>query len=110
MRNKSVAVTGATTGGFGAVWAQAELRKVLATTGGRVVEGEVAIGHATDRFDPLGRLDDPNLEEQGARWRSTAGGGLARGSCQARCLTRPREMVISALAQHRGATLIRSRR
>ena len=70
MRNKPVAVTGATTGGFGAVWAQAELRKVLATTGGRVVEGEVAIGHATDRFDPLGRLDDPNLEEQGARWRT----------------------------------------
>ena len=64
MRNKPVAVTGASTGGFGAVWAQAELRKVLATMGGRVVEGEVAIGHATDRFDPLGRLDDPNLDEQ----------------------------------------------
>jgi hypothetical protein len=24
----------------------------------------MAIGHATDSFDPLGRLDDPNLEEQ----------------------------------------------
>ena len=64
MRNKPVAVSRASTGGFGAVWAQAELRKVLATMGGRVVEGEVAIGHATDRFDPLGRLDGPNLEEQ----------------------------------------------
>ena len=64
MRNKPVAVIGASTGGFGAVWAQAELRKVLATMGGRVVEGEVAVGRATDRFDALGRLDDPNLEQR----------------------------------------------
>ena len=46
------------------MWAQAELRKVLAAMGARVVEGEVAVGHAMDRFDSLGRLDDPNLEEQ----------------------------------------------
>ena len=64
MRNKPVAVIGASTGGFGAVWAQADLRKVLATMGGRVVEGEVAVGHAMNRFDSLGRLDDPNLAEQ----------------------------------------------
>ena len=64
IRNKPVAVIGASTGRFGAVWAQAELRKVLATMGARVVEGEVAVGHAMNRFDPLGRLDDPNLEEQ----------------------------------------------
>ena len=64
MRNKPVAVIGASAGGFGAVWAQAELRKVLAAMGGRIVEGEVAVGHAMDRFDSVGRLDDPNLEEQ----------------------------------------------
>lgn len=64
LRNKPVAVVGASTGMFGAVWAQAELRKVLAATGARVVEGEVAIGHAMDRFDENGRLTDPNLEEQ----------------------------------------------
>jgi chromate reductase len=64
MRNKPVAVIGASTGGFGAVWAQAELRKVLATMGGRVVDGEVAVGHAMDRFDAFGRLADRNLEEQ----------------------------------------------
>jgi chromate reductase len=58
-----VAVIGASTGMFGAVWAQAELRKVLAATGARVVEGEVAVGHAHTRFDD-GRLNDPNLEEQ----------------------------------------------
>jgi hypothetical protein len=44
------------------VWAQAELRKVLGATGARVVEGEVAVGHATDRFGADGRLNDENLE------------------------------------------------
>jgi chromate reductase len=64
LRNKPVAVIGASTGMFGAVWAQAELRKVLASAGARVVEGEVAVGHAHTRFDEDGRLNDPNLEEE----------------------------------------------
>jgi len=64
LRNKPVAVVGASTGAFGAVWAQAELRKVLAATGARVVEGEVAVGHAPTRFDEDGRLIDENLLEQ----------------------------------------------
>jgi chromate reductase len=64
LRNKPVAVIGASTGMFGAVWAQAELRKVLGATGARVVEGEVAVGHAHTRFGDDGRLSDPNLEEE----------------------------------------------
>jgi hypothetical protein len=32
--------------------------------GARVVDGEVAVGHAMDRFDSQGRLSDPNLDEQ----------------------------------------------
>lgn len=64
LRNKPVAVVGASTGAFGAVWAQAELRKVLAATGARVVEGEVAVGHARERFDGDGRLVDEELREQ----------------------------------------------
>src|SRR5712692_3702055 len=64
LRNKPVAVVGASTGAFGAVWAQAELRKVLATAGARVVEGEVAVGHAHERFDANGVLMDDNLREQ----------------------------------------------
>ena len=64
IRNKPVAVIGASTGMFGAVWAQADLRKVLAAMGARVAEGEVAVGHADTRFDEDGRLNDPNLEEQ----------------------------------------------
>ena len=64
LRNKPVAVVGASTGAFGAVWAQAELRKVLAAAGARVVEGDVAVGHAHERFDATGRLEDEGLLEQ----------------------------------------------
>jgi chromate reductase len=63
LRNTPVAVVGASTGMFGAVWAQAELRKVLAATGARVVEAEVPVGHAHTRFHDDGRLNDADVEE-----------------------------------------------
>ena len=58
LRGKPVAVIGASTGAFGAVWAQAELRKVLRTIGARVVDRELVIGAAHEAFDPAGRLRD----------------------------------------------------
>ena len=64
LRNKPAVVVGASTGAFGAVWAQAELRKVLAAIGARVVDGEVAVGHAPTRFDEDGTLVDEDLREQ----------------------------------------------
>src|SRR3954453_4662498 len=64
LRNKPVGVVGASSGAFGAVWAQAELRKVLAATGARVVDGEVPFGHAHQRFDAEGNLVDDQLREQ----------------------------------------------
>src|SRR6476661_4413777 len=64
LRNKPVAVVGASMGAFGAVWAQAELRKVLAAIGARVIEGEVAVGHAHTKFDQAGQLLDDDLREQ----------------------------------------------
>ncbi|MGI8420883.1 MAG: NADPH-dependent FMN reductase [Gaiellaceae bacterium] len=64
LRNKPSAVVGASTGAFGAVWAQAELRKVLAAAGARVVEGDVALGHAPTRFDETGALVDEEIREQ----------------------------------------------
>ena len=64
LRNKPVAVVGVSAGAFGAVWAQAELRKVLAATGARVVEGDVAVGHAHERFGADGRLEDDDLRQQ----------------------------------------------
>jgi chromate reductase, NAD(P)H dehydrogenase (quinone) len=63
LRGKPVAVVGASTGAFGAVWSQAELRKVLAAMGGRVVEGDVAVGHAPTRFEG-DHLVDTELREQ----------------------------------------------
>jgi chromate reductase len=56
LRNKPVAVVGASTGAFGAVWSQAELRKVLAAIGARVVDCEVACRNAATAFDEEGRL------------------------------------------------------
>jgi chromate reductase len=64
LRNKPVAVVGASTGAFGAVWAQAELRKVLGAAGARVVDVELPIGHADQRFDESGALTDPNLLDE----------------------------------------------
>ena len=64
LAGKPVAVVGASTGMFGAVWAQAELRKALAAAGARVAEGEVALGHADTRFDEQGRLNDPDVHDQ----------------------------------------------
>ena len=64
LRNKPVVVIGASTGAFGAVWSQAELRKVLAATGARVVDAEVAVGHAPSKFDADGRLEDDAISEQ----------------------------------------------
>ena len=62
--NKPIAVIGASAGLFGAVWAQAELRKVLAASGERVAEVEVAVGRASEKFDADGRLVDPGIREQ----------------------------------------------
>ena len=58
LRNKPVAVVGASTGAFGAVWAQAELRKVLAALGARVLDVELPVPHAHTRFDDGGLTDD----------------------------------------------------
>ena len=66
LRNKPVAVIGASTGMFGAVWAQADLRKVLGATGARVTEAELAVGHADEHLDPAGHPADP-IQEQALR-------------------------------------------
>jgi len=60
LRNKPAAVVGASTGGFGAVWAQAELRKVLAALGARVLDLELPVPHAHTRFEE-GELTDDKI-------------------------------------------------
>src|SRR5947199_4387576 len=58
LRNKPVAVIGASTGAFGAAWAQAELRKVLAALGARVLEVELPVPHAHTRLEEGGLTDE----------------------------------------------------
>jgi chromate reductase len=53
---KPAAVIGASTSLFGAIWAQAETRKVLSTIGARVVDRELPLPQAEEA---LGRDDLP---------------------------------------------------
>ena len=63
LRNKPVAVIGASTGSFGAVWSQAETRKVLGSTGARVIDLELPVASAHQAF--VGnRLADEELHER----------------------------------------------
>jgi chromate reductase len=61
LRGKPVAVMGASTGLFGAVWSQAELRKVLRHAGAEVLDAELPVGMADQAFTPAGELADPEL-------------------------------------------------
>jgi len=63
LRGKPVAVIGASTGLFGAVWAQADARKVLNRIGAHVIDDEVPVGQADQAFDLDGRLRDPELRD-----------------------------------------------
>jgi chromate reductase len=65
LRFVPVAVIGSSTGAYGAVWSQAELRRVLGACGARVVAGEVALGHAKQAFES----DEPLSPELRAQLR-----------------------------------------
>lgn len=62
LRNKNAAVIGASQSMFGAVWAQAEARKVLAASGARVIDRELPVPTAAEQFDADGRLTDSEIE------------------------------------------------
>ena len=79
---------------FGAVWAQAELRKVLGATGARVVGDELAVPQAHERFDADGRLSD---EELRARLAEILDALLAE-------VHRPAVIESAAGPRHRGLT------
>jgi chromate reductase, NAD(P)H dehydrogenase (quinone) len=64
LANKTVAVAGATTGQYGAIWAQQDLRRVLGIAGARVVDGELPFSRADTLFDELGRLRSPIQAER----------------------------------------------
>ncbi len=64
LRNKPVAVIGASTGMFGAVWAQAETRKVLSAIGARVLDRELPVPTAHEQFQESGELSDADLAQE----------------------------------------------
>ncbi len=64
LRGKPAAVIGASTGMFGAVWAQAETRKVLGALGARVIDRELPVGSADEVVGEGGSLTGDELEEQ----------------------------------------------
>ena len=58
---KTTAIAGASTGSYGALWAQNDLRRVLGIAGARLIEGELPVAKAQERFDDAGRLVDDAL-------------------------------------------------
>ena len=77
LQNKPAAVVGATTGAFGAVWAQAELRKVLASTGARVIDLDLPLARAHEAFDADGLLLDPGHDARVAEVLEALGAEVA---------------------------------
>ena len=61
---KTAAVAGATTGQYGALWAQQDLRRILGIAGARVLAGELPIARAQTLFDEALQLRDPLVAER----------------------------------------------
>ena len=64
LAGKTVAIAGATTGNYGAIWAQQDLRRVLGIAGARVTAGEVPVARAQHAFDEDLRLVDQTVRER----------------------------------------------
>ena len=64
LQGKPTAVIGATTGSFGAAWAQAEGRKVLASAGARVIALDLPVAKAHEAFDDAGALHSTDHDDR----------------------------------------------
>jgi chromate reductase len=61
---KPAAAIGASVTDYGAMWAQEDLRRALGIAGARVLQTELAIANANERFDEQGRLTDVETRER----------------------------------------------
>lgn len=61
---KTAAIAGVTTGQYGAIWAQQDLKRILGIAGARVVGSELPVGRAQSVFDEEGRLVDLLVAER----------------------------------------------
>ena len=100
LRDKPVAVIGASTGLFGAVWAQAELRKVLQHTGARGARGRAARRAGRPGLHARRRAGRPGA---GSAARGTARGSSRRVTCPAmsESNTRDRAAALGAVEAER---------
>ena len=57
-------MVGASTGMFGAVWSQAEVRKAVGASGARVIDKDLPVGHAAQAFTDDGRLAEIELHDR----------------------------------------------
>jgi len=64
LTGKTVAVVGASPGQFGAMWAQADLRKILGIAGARVVGDELPVTRVHEKLTADGRLLYAELAER----------------------------------------------
>ena len=87
LNQKPSLVIGASTGLFGAVWAQAEVRKTLAASGANVLDTELPVAAADSAFRGDASLADPRLR---TRLRALLGDLIREvahpgSECQAEC-------------------------
>lgn len=75
--NVPVAVMGASTTGYGAVWSQEHLRKALAKAGARVLDCELALPHAPRAFDEDGACTSATVRRRTGRFLEAALSGAA---------------------------------
>jgi chromate reductase len=61
---KPVAVVGASATDYGAIWAQDHLRKALGIAGARVLDVELPVSRAPERFDDDGVLTDLEIRDR----------------------------------------------
>src|SRR5207245_1577132 len=64
LRGKTAAVIGASTGQYGALWAQGDLRRVLGVAGARVLPADLPVARAQDAFDEHGNLSDAAVRDR----------------------------------------------
>lgn len=64
LRGKTVAVAGASSGQYGALWAIQDLRRVLGVAGARVVEGEVSVPRVHELVDETHELRSELIESR----------------------------------------------
>ena len=64
LQGKTVAIAGASTGQYGALWAIQDLRRVLGIAGARVIEGEVSVPRAHEVVDDTDELRNAVVESR----------------------------------------------